>query len=256
MHRGIFDNLPEEPAYKDAPKRWIIELLQCDIFWYELITNQPKEFDYKGYVSSRMNALKENLRKTVDKRFIYFIASRKKIRIIRAKYTLFGNSIYMKLRIGRNKTKSIRIPLPRGLARGDRPILTTTDTLMTWTFESGQIVSSPIHDFLRNNHVDIGVNTEIHYAGFTENPAKRPIDRKHRGLSDVLHNVSNEEFDFFIIYNLFNVHSYAENNTYGINFSLPNSLIDEVRVDEEGKILEGIFIKYFNTAAQELDKRN
>lgn len=78
MHRGIFDNLPEEPAYKDAPKRWIIELLQCDIFWYELIINQPKEFDYKGYVSSRMNALKENLRKTVDKRFIYFIASRKK----------------------------------------------------------------------------------------------------------------------------------------------------------------------------------
>ena len=68
--------------------------------------------------------------------------------------------------------------------------------------------------------------------------------------------VSNEEYDFFVFYNLFKVLSIGINPTAPINFCVANSMIDEIKADEEGRIIEKALIKYFGTETQELNKRN
>jgi hypothetical protein len=39
-----------------------------------------------------------------------------------------------------------------------------------------------------------------------------------------------------------------------MNFCVANSMVDEIKIDEEGRIIEKVLIKYFSTEAQELNK--
>jgi hypothetical protein len=113
-----------------------------------------------------------------------------------------------------------------------------------------------IHDFLQSGGIKSGINTEVHYIGYTKNPSERPINGAHRGLSDMLYRVSNEEHDFFVFYNIFKVLSIGSNPTSPINFCVANSMVDEIKVDEEGRIIEKALIKYFGAEAQEVNKEN
>ena len=71
-----------------------------------------------------------------------------------------------------------------------------------------------------------------------------------------MYNVSTEDCDIFIFYNLFKVVSLARNSEYNINFAIANSVIDEIKVNEEGSIIEKALIFYFETISQELNKKS
>lgn len=104
--------------------------------------------------------------------------------------------------------------------------------------------------------MELGINTEIHYIGYTKRPFSRPINGEHRGMSDMFYRVSNDQHDFFVFYNLFKVLSIGASQNAPINFCVANSMVDEVQVDEEGRIIEKVLIKYFSTEVQELNRQN
>ena len=106
------------------------------------------------------------------------------------------------------------------------------------------------------HNIALGIASEIHYVGITKNPEDRPISREHRGITDTLYRISNEDNDFFIFINLFKVMSSAESAKHGLHFVIANSMIDEIPTEEEGQIIEGALINYFNTELQQLNKRN
>ena len=72
----------------------------------------------------------------------------------------------------------------------------------------------------------------------------------------MLYRVSNEEHDFFVYYNLFKVSSISTNPNALMKFIVANSMLDEIKVDEEGRIIEKMLIKYFSTESQEINKEN
>jgi hypothetical protein len=131
-----------------------------------------------------------------------------------------------------------------------------SDRFITFHHPPGHKISYSIHDYFDMVGIKFGIDTEIHYVGYTKNPDDRPLNRAHRGLADMLYKVPNAEHDFFIFYNLFKVLAIAGTPSSSFKFIVANSMIDEVRVDEEGRIIEKVLIKYFSTEIQVLNKSN
>jgi len=112
-----------------------------------------------------------------------------------------------------------------------------------------------VHDFAQTFHLNIGAPTQIQYVGITKDPANRLLRGEHRGITETLYRVSNEENDFFVFINLFTVFSSACNERFGMNFMVPNSMIDEIPTELEGRIIEGTLIRYFECAFQKKNRR-
>lgn len=77
--------------------------------------------------------------------------------------------------------------------------------------------------------INLGIDTEVLYVGSTDDPARRPLKRDHRGYSDSLYGISTAEKDVFVYYNLFKALSITKESPYALHFILGNSMIDEVQ---------------------------
>lgn len=261
MSRGIFDFIRNHPVYTDAEKRWHIELDQSTYFWYDLLVHPPEGFDTKQHISNFLKRLKKTVETQLDKRFIYFLASRTKLRFCtsrKPRYSLFGRDLVLYVEVGASRKRLRTTTTMRDHASGKRitPPVEVSDRFITFHHPPGHKVSYSIYDYFDMVGIEFGIDTEIHYVGYTKNPDDRPLNRAHRGLADMLYKVSNAEHDFFIFYNLFKVLAIAGEESSAFNFIVANSMIDEVRVDEEGRIIEKVLIKYFSTEIQELNKSN
>lgn len=259
MSRGIFDFMLNQPAYTDAEKRWHVELDQSSYFWYELLVHPPEGFDTKQHIANFLKRLKQTVETQLDKRFIYFLGSRTKLRFCTSRkpqYSLFGKELILHVEVGASRKLVKTTTMMRDDASGARitPPVEVSDRFITFEHPPGHRVSYSIHDYFDMVGIKFGIDTEIHYVGYTKNPDDRPLNRAHRGLADMLYKVSSAEHDFFIFYNLFKVLAIAGTSSSAFNFVVANSMIDEVRVDEEGRIIEKVLIKYFSTEIQELNK--
>lgn len=259
MSRGVFDFLLNHPAYTEAEKRWQIELDQSKYFWYDLLVHPPEGFDTKQEIANFMKRFKEAVKTQLDKRFIYFLASRPKLRFDtsrKPRYSLFSRKLVLYVEVGGSRKPIKTTTMMRDHASGKRitPPVEVSDRFITFLHPPGHKITYSIHDYFDLVGIEFGIATEIHYVGYTKNPDERPLNRAHRGLADMLYKVSSAEHDFFIFYNLFKVLAIAGTPSSAFNFVIANSMIDEIRVDEEGRIIEKVLIKYFNTEIQELNK--
>jgi len=259
MSRGMFEFIKNEPSYTDADKKWEVELSKSDRFWYDLVIDPPDGFDVNKQISDYLKNLQTVLKSQIDKRFVYFLGARKRVRFSmkrKPRYSFFGDQLNFYVTIGRSD-KPIKVTTRiRDSQSGKtiKPRIEVSERLITiFVSESGK-VSMPIHDFLLQCGIDLGIATEVHYVGSTQNPATRPLNRIHRGFSDMVYRVPNEEYDYFVYYNLFKVTSITQNSDSPLRYVVANSMIDEIGVKEEGKIIENIIIKYFGAKSQEENK--
>lgn len=257
MSRGDYSSLRDSRIYKNARKQWYVELIQSQMYWYDLMVNEPEGLDTRRHIPEMLKSLKQQVENNLDKRFVYFIASRKRIRSSKKKpkYSLFSGELKIYIDVGREREgrcvkMTIRDPETGAVVR---PRVTTTETLITFHDEKGNGQSFPIHDFFVASDMSLGFTSEVHYVGFTKNPHKRPIDGSHAGLNEVLYKLSDGDSDIFIYYNLFKITTQASDSERGLNFLVSNAMIDEIPVDKEGSILEKCLILYFNS---DIQKRN
>ena len=93
------------PAYTESSKNWHITLDRSNCFWYELIVNPPAFVDTRGDIADYLRRLKSAVEQTLEKRFIYFFVSRKKVRFDttkKPKYSLFRKYLVLRLLIGKD----------------------------------------------------------------------------------------------------------------------------------------------------------
>lgn len=255
LNRGIFDVFSGDRVYKDSTKEWFVELQQTQMFWYELLVNGHKEFDTRKHIFEQLKLLKEKVESCLEKRFIYFICSRKKIRFCTQTPPVSTPFIgYMKIRVlvGREKAAQ-EFVVPALYDEYQNLILPEVDTtgrFIVFTHPSGHKTSFSVHDYLLEFGVKLGYSTKVEYVGITKNPDTRPLNGVHGGLTDVLYNVSNDDNDILIYFNLFKVISNATGNKYNISYNIANSIIDEVKVDQEGEVIEKSFRFYFDSNNQ------
>ena len=259
MTRGYLSNIAANPAYAGSTKDWHVTLQQSSCYWYDLIVNPPDFIDTKDSISSQLEDLRATVEQTLEKRFIYFFASRTKIRFDTTrppKYSLWKKWLVITLLMGRDRRRrTIKIRF-RGL-EGQRltPRVEVSERFIHIVHSDTVSQTFSVHDFLQAFDIWIGIPTQVHYVGITKDPADRPLSRKHRGITDTLYNVSNEENDFFVFINLFKVMSNAKNDAYKLHFVVANSMIDEIPTDKEGEVIESALIAYFDCASQHVNRQ-
>lgn len=83
MYRGIFSYLSSNDMYNSSEKEWIVELDRYHRYWYDLIVN-PSEvaeyFDTRQLIVDYLKKIKKEVEAHLEKRFIYFICSRERVR--------------------------------------------------------------------------------------------------------------------------------------------------------------------------------
>ena len=264
MNRGSYSSFAEHKEYKSANKKWVVELERYHKYWYDLIVH-PDEvaeyFDTRKLIVNYLKQLKITIEENLDKRFVYFICSREKVRFNlkkKSSYNPFTKKVKIHILVGREqKKRSIKSKFyDRGLKRLSKPKIQLTDKYITLTDSNGDLTTASIHDFLEQSEIDLGISSNVEYVGYTENPHTRPTNGSHTGLSDTLYKVSNENCDTLIYFNIFRVITDGLNQNSMINFAIPNSMTDEIGADDEGKIIEKCFLFYFDAFNQSRNKKN
>lgn len=264
MNRGFFASIINNEVYKNSEKNWSVELSNSWMYWYDLLAN-PNDtgypFDTKKLIVEYLTNLKKEVEQSLEKRFVYFICSRPKIRFNTKKnptYNPLTKRYKFHLLVGKKaRKKTARVAFFNiKTEKFEKKEFEITEKYITITDGEGDKITSSIHDFLSNAEVNFEFPTNVEYVGYTKNPDSRPTNGAHTGLSDVLHNVSNEESDILILFNLFKVSTCASSQNQALNFLISNPMTNEVNVDLEGQIIEKCFILYFDSDKQNKNKEN
>ena len=258
MARGTQKLFTTMDSYHNADKDWVIELQESNNIWYDLIAN-PNEYNLKistkKIIVDQLKSLKKEIESNLEKRFIYFICTRTKVRFNIQKKVTF-NSLTKKLTIhlliGKNKIKkSIKIqPVDLDGNIVNNPKVEITEKFITIFDEKNFFIVYPIHDLLSVYNIKLNIYTNVHYVGYTKNPDTRPTNGAHSGFNDVLYNVSHDDNDIFIFFNIFKVTAVTRDNNFNKKIIFPNSMSDEINLDDEGLIIEKCLILYFNSQNQ------
>lgn len=253
MNRGYFDNLKSFPGYQDSEKYWHITIDRSDFFWYDLVVDSPGGYYSKDEIKKYLDNFRKQVESVNKKRFIYLFTSRKKVRFNTAKqprFTIFGNKLIIHLLIGSGKKRKII----RSFPKGERPKV-YVDSKFIYFEGSNYSTICTVHDFLRLNNIPLGLTSEVHYVGLTEDPAQRTLNREHRGYADMLYFAPTSENDIFLTVNTCKVLSHARLGNSMLNIVSTNSMIDDIPLAEEGSIIEKAMIHYFDTRCQEIGKK-
>lgn len=260
MFRGMFDFINTNKVYNDSEKTWWVELQQTDCIWYDMLLSPPDEIDTRHRVLGRIQQVEKLLKDNFEKRFIYFLCSRKKVRFATQKkphYSLINKNLIIYLLIGKdNIRKKLSIPVlsyVNGKVIKTTPKVRVTEKYIYLNISPSNTLVYSVHDFLKEHNIKLGLFSEVHYVGYTKNPQSRPTNGIHRGVMEMFYKHSNDDNDFFIHFHLFSPKVCATNNDYNVNFTIANAVIDEIEIDKEGRIIEKCFIKYFNTEIQKLN---
>lgn len=262
MSRGIYSSILGNDFYQDSEKELIVELERYYKYWYDLIVHPNEVADFFNSRESIVNYLKtvkKSVEDNLEKRFVYFICSRTKVRFNTNKkpfYNPITKKMTIHILVGKSENKQaikcqfFDIPTNQFC----KPKLKITDKYITITDSRGDLVTASVHDFIEQSGINLGLFSNVEYVGYTKNPQTRPTNSSHAGLSDVLYKVSNESFDTFIYFNVFKVTTHAANIQAKLNTFISNSMTDELDVELEGKLIEKCFIFYFDALSQNRNK--
>ena len=262
-NRGIFSSLLDNGAYHSAEKTWIVDLQKYHRYWYDLVVNpgeMSEHINTRQLIVDYLKDVKKAVEDNLEKRFVYFICSRTKVRFNTKKkpfFNPFTKNVTFHILIGKEKkAKKVFCKFfDLGLGKFCIPQIILTDKYVTFSDSKGNLTTASIHDFLESSDINLGISSNVEYVGYTENPHARPTNGAHTGLSDVLYKVSNDDSDTLIYFNLFKVTVYASQENSMINFVVPNAMTNEIDAELEGKVIEKCFIFYFNSAAQNRNKQ-
>lgn len=188
MYRGMYNSLCSNKAYLNTEKDWFIELTQSSIYWYDLLVNDSQDLKTKKHIREQLLLLKENVEKSIKKRFIYFIFSRTKVRFDikrQPRTSLFSDKMKVFILVGKtSKRMSVSFPTPIN-SNNKKMTATVNDKFIFFNISENDKYVISIHDFLKDNNINIGANSKIQYVGYTKNPEIRPTNGAHAGLSHI-----------------------------------------------------------------------
>ncbi len=258
----MFSSIIDNDVYKESEKEWIVELQRYHKYWYDLVVNPGEVADYfdtRKLIVDYLKEIKRQVEESLEKRFVYFICSRTKVRFNvnkKPSYNPISKRVKIHLLIGKaGKRKTITCQFfDIHIKKFCRPKIDITDKYITLTDSKGNLTTASIHDFLEDAKVSLGITSKVEYVGYTKNPHTRPTNGAHTGLSDVLYKIADENRDSLIYFNVFKVTTRAISSKSMLNFTIANAMTDEINVELEGSLLEKCFIFYFDSENQNRNK--
>ena len=244
--RGVFD-LP-------GPKTWRVELIESVPLWHDMLFEQlHPDVDNRAHAVGRVRELRETHEREFNRHYVYFISTRPRVRFAESEPCRIARPgvLDVYLRVGSEgglRRYSVPLPIlrdPETLASSQVAAVENTSKGVTLTFDTGQKMTFPAHDFVQLHGVSLGGHSHVRYVGYTKDPDVRVINGKHEGLTRVLARTREEAADVFVYFNAFSVRALASDERMNAEFVLSNAMTGEVDIKAEGLLLEKVFIDYF-----------
>jgi hypothetical protein len=253
--RGILAGVVDPPG----PRRWQASLLQTEMVWYEPLVNVlDPELDCRNGEIAYVRRLKKEHKEYFDRRFVYFLCSRPRVRFSTtrpARISRITGKLLVWLEVGPKRTVhrlSLKAPAIFDTDRDELiPLrsVSNTATLIDLEFADGDTRVIHVHRFLLQLDVGPKHATQVHYVGLTRNPDTRVLNGEHQGLARTLYR-REEGRDILVFFHAFAVRSLADDEEHGIRYVVSNAMSGEVDIDTEGLVLETALISYFKPDAQ------
>lgn len=242
------DLLANVPALINAPQTWNVTVSDAKFHWYDLVAGFPSIPDIRDPVGRYLRRMQFDLEATSEKRLIYCVVTRPRIRFDTKRSTqwgFFSLKLTIPLVVGVEEERhSITIELEVPFAATlKKPTVTLTDRFITLNW-GGLVEALSIHDVLQNYDNDFKFPSKVLYVGQTKDPAGR-LPKARLSAVQKLHQLHNEDSDMLLLIQRMNV---AVASAEGDPADLPenqNPVAIDALTKDRMDLIECALIKYF-----------
>ncbi|WP_295992379.1 hypothetical protein [Rugamonas sp.] len=236
------------PALINAPQTWSVSVSDAKFHWYDLVAGFPSVPDIRDPVGRYLRRMQFDLEATTEKRLLYFVVTRPRIRFDAKRTTqwgFFSLKLTIPLLVGVEEERdSITIELEVPFAATlKKPTVTLFEQFITLNW-GGLVEAWSIHDVLQNFDNDHKFPSKILYVGQTKDPSGR-LAKGRLAAIQKLHQQYSEDSDMLLLVQRL---TFAVASDEGDPADLPENQ-NPVAVDALSKdrmdLVENALIKYF-----------
>ncbi|MES2257240.1 MAG: hypothetical protein V4724_01915 [Pseudomonadota bacterium] len=239
------DELIANPtAQSDMPQSWDVTVTDSKFYWYDLITEFPSFPDFRDPLGRYMRRMQFALEATMEKRLMYLLVSRPRLRFDLKRTTswgFFSLKLSIPILVGvEQKRDSITIELQVPAdATLKKPTVQVFDKFITLNWGS-LIETFSVHDLLQNYKTGLDYPSKVHYIGQTRDPAGRLLKGRLSAINRLCDLNAPENDNFVLIQRLdISTGTWRHPNDDG------SPLAKDLLLKDQMDVLECVLIKYF-----------
>jgi hypothetical protein len=242
------DLLPLMPQRTAAPQTWVVTVADAKYHWYDLVAGFPEIPDIRDPVGRHLRRMQFDLEATSEKRLIYFVVNRPRVRFDAARGTswgFFSLKLSIPILVGpEEKRDSLTIELEMPFAATlKKPTVVLTDRFITLNW-GGLIEALSIHDVLQQYENGLNFQSKVQYVGQTKDPVGR-LARARLAPVQRIHQNNSEDNDMLLLIQRMNVEVISED---GDPVDMPanqNAVAADMLLKDRIDVIECALIRYF-----------
>jgi len=242
------DLLANVPALINAPQTWNVTVSDAKFHWYDLVAGFPSIPDIRDPVGRYLRRMQFDLEATAEKRLLYFVVTRPRVRFDAKRATqwgFFSLKLTIPLLVGAQEERqhvTIELEVPFA-ATLKKPVVTLSEHFVTLNW-GGLVEALSIHDVLQNYDNDVKFPSKLLYVGQTKDPAGR-LPKARLTAVQKLHQQHSEDSDMLLLIQRMNV---TVTSDEGDPADLPenqNPVAVDALTKDRMDLIECALIKYF-----------
>jgi hypothetical protein len=240
--------LPLMPQRTTAPQSWVVTVADAKYHWYDLICGFPEIPDIRDPVGRHLRRMQFDLEATSEKRLIYFVVNRPRVRFDASRATSWG-FFSLKLTIpillgAEEKRESLTVELTVPFAATlKKPSVVLTDRFITLNW-GGLIEALSIHDILQQYENNLEYRSRVQYVGQTKDPLGR-MARARLAPVQRIHQANNEDNDMLLLIQRMNVEVISDDGDPAALEANQNPIAADLLLKERIDVIECALIRYF-----------
>ncbi|GJI95770.1 hypothetical protein RugamoR57_24880 [Duganella caerulea] len=244
----IDELLPLMPQRTTAPQTWVVTVADAKFHWYDLVAGFPEIPDIRDPVGRHLRRMQFDLEATMEKRLIYFVVNRPRVRFDPSRGTswgFFSLKLTVPILVGAEaKRDSITIELEVPFAATlKKPSVVVTDRFITLNW-GGLIEALSIHDVLQQYENTLTFQNKVQYVGQTRDPLGR-LARARLPAVQKVHQNNSEDNDMLLLIQRMNVEVISDDGDPAELPANDNPVAADVLLKDRIDAVECALIRYF-----------
>ncbi|MFS2007225.1 hypothetical protein ACEN9F_26795 [Duganella sp. CT11-25] len=247
-HDALDDLLPLLPQRTNAPQTWVVTVADAKYHWYDLVCGFPEIPDIRDPVGRHLRRMQFDLEATSEKRLIYFVVNRPRVRFDASRSTswgFFSLKLTIPILVGAEEkrdtlTVDLEVPFAATLKK---PSVLLTDRFITLNW-GGLIEALSIHDILQQYENDLNYQSKVQYVGQTKDPVGR-LARARLAPVQKIHQKNNEDSDMLLLIQRMSVEVMSDEGDPAELEANQNAVATDILLKDRIDVIECALIRYF-----------
>ena len=244
---ALDDLLPLMPQRTSAPQTWVVTVADAKYHWYDLVCGFPEIPDIRDPIGRHLRRMQFDLEATSEKRLIYFVINRPRVRFDPTRNTswgFFSLKLTIPILVGADKRETLTIDLEVPFAATlKKPSVALTDRFITLNW-GGLIEALSIHDILQQYENNLNYRSRVQYVGQTKDPLGR-LARARLTPVQKIHQNNNEDSDMLLLIQRMNVEVISDQGDPAELEANQNPVATDLLLKDRIDVIECALIRYF-----------